>query len=454
VKLKFDTSRLKAGLTSPVLLLALVALPAAVWPGPAIGLAATILLILGLRDTARRWDDPVPFRLFLIGLAVRFPFIILFTVLSLRQGYVFTLFGDSSLNFRVSFDALTMYIGSIKYEGTHLVPTWYGYSFLNWVYGALYYLFGFSPFLALLFNQLASCLAGWMVYLIAFRLTGSRRPARWAMGLTVLWPSLILWSINLLKEPFLELYLATIIYLFVDLIQRRKWSNLLWLALIWYPVGLIRKQTNWVTLLVLGTSLILFLPRRKLTGVLILGCLALAGAAKLGPARLAEQFQKFQVQVIGSQMGNYTTGGSYYLFLPSHIQPPNGYGGPMTPSEFVVSTVRAIYYYLVSPNPLHADRLSKLAVVPQMTVWCLMLLLCFPVGVLYLLQHRYRASGVLLVFLLVFTPLMALFTGNEATAFRQRDMLSPFFFIPIGIGLANLLGWLSARLERRAGTGR
>ena len=77
-----------------------------------------------------------------------------------------------------------------------------------------------------------------------------------------------------------------------------------------------------------------------------------------------------------------------------------------------------------------------------------MLILFLPAGVLYLLRYRWREAGVVLVFLVVATSAVALFTANEGTAFRHRDILTPFYFIPITVGMLNIRGWLAEKYRR------
>ena len=98
------------------------------------------------------------------------------------------------------------------------------------------------------------------------------------------------------------------------------------------------------------------------------------------------------------------------------------------------------------PYPFKMVSFNKLPALPQMVVWYFLMLVCFLPGSLYLLRYHFRSSVILFVYILVFTPVMALFTGNEGTAFRQRDILTMIYFIPISVGFYNIKGWLASRL--------
>jgi hypothetical protein len=419
------------------------------WPAEMIGILGVISLLIYLKKVSSRWGDSRPFKIFAVGIAIRFFFLVLFAVISAVKGKTFILFGDSGLSFMVADFALRVYYGTWDtFEGLGwLVPGKYGYTIYHWINGALYLIAGYSPFLLKLVNVVASCLAVWIVYLISFRITANRTISAWAMGLGMFWPSNIMWSIDLLKEPVIQLYTAVIIYLLVDMIVRKKWHNLIILMLIWYPIGHFRKSYQLVILVTLLISSVLFIPRRLARGVLFVFILSITGVMVIGPKGIRDRIDNFQQQVIGIQVGFITTGGSYYVFLPDRFKPSGGKRTLMTMKEMLTSYLKAIYYYLGTPRPYTRLGLNKLPALPQMVIWYLMLILFLPAGVLYLLRYRCREAGTVLVFLAVATSAMALFTGNEGTAFRHRDVLTIFYFIPITIGMFNIRGWLAEKYK-------
>ncbi|HEB11027.1 MAG TPA: hypothetical protein ENI06_07415 [Spirochaetales bacterium] len=429
---------------------ALVLIIALFWPGVVIGICGVVSLLIHLKRVSSRWGDSRPFKIFASGIAIRFFFLTILAVISAFKGEPITLFGDSRLSFLGADFAIQTYYGTwdLFNKESYILPGLYGYTILHWINGALYLIAGYSPFLLKLVSVVASCLAAWIVYLISFRVTANRTVSAWVMGLCTFWPSNILWSVDLLKEPAIQLYTAVIIYLFVDMIVRKKWQNLIILGLIWYPIGHFRDNYQWIMLATLLISSLLFIPRRLVVGVFIIFALVIAGFIKMGPTDIKNRFENFQQRVIGAQQGFITTGGSYYVFLPDRFLPGRSRGSPMTVKEMVTSYLKAVYYYLGTPKPYARLTLSKLPALPQMIIWYLMLILFLPAGVLYLLQYRWREAGVVLVFLVVATSAVALFTANEGTAFRHRDILTPFYFIPITVGMLNIRGWLAEKYRR------
>jgi len=439
---------------SPARLIATAALfliIALLWPGELLGILGAVSLLIYLHKVSGRWSDSRPFNIFAAGISIRFFFLILLAALSAIKGETFTLFGDSKLSLQGADFVIQAFYGTHDLFGssrTSLLPGLYGYTFLHWINGTLYLIAGYSPFLLKLVSAVASCLAVWIVYLISFRITANRTVSAWVMGLGMFWPSSLMWSIDFLKEPAIQLYTAVLIYLFVDMIVRKKWRNLIILGLIWYPVGHFRNNYESVILLTLLISSALFIPRRRAVGLSIVFILTIVGILVTGPTGIKARFNNFQQSVVGAQTGFITTGGSYYVFLPDRFRNPVGKKAPLTMKETLTSYLRAVYFYLGTPRPYARLSLSKLPALPQMIIWYLMLILFLPVGVLYLLQYRYREAGVVLVFLVVATSAMALFTANEGTAFRHRDVLTPFFLIPITIGMFNIRGWLARKYKR------
>lgn len=414
-------------------------------PGSSLALFLCLLLVVWLYRKAVEWGDMWPFWLLTAGLAVRLLLILLKFSANRYFGFNHAIFGDSELYLKhaeVAYGVLTGHqIGAAP-----LLFGNYGYSITHWLHGAIYLLFGRSQFLLLIINALAGCLAALLIYLIAMRICSHKPSARLAMGLSLFFPSLIMWSVELLKEPMIQLYTALFIYWFICVSNKRKWMYLIPLAALCYPLGHLRKFMHLIMFAVLGLSCVLVIPKRVRTSAIILLLLVMAAAVKLGPSVISSRWQSAQKWIIVSQMGFITTGGSWYKFIPDRFTVKNR-SPLMTPAEFATSYVRAVGYYLMTPFPFKMLSPNKLPTLPQMIIWYFLVIFCLVPGILYLLRYHFRSSAIVLVYLFVFTSAQALFTGNEGTAFRQRDVLTIFYFIPMAVGFFNLRGWLSLRLE-------
>ncbi|MBT4485598.1 MAG: hypothetical protein HOC71_18170 [Candidatus Latescibacteria bacterium] len=408
-----------------------------------------ILAALVIRRKSELWQDQWPYRLFVLGIGTRVCIIGLKYVLNAITGTGLAIFGDSAMHLHQAEVVDRVLAGMLFLHQRATVPLIYGdygYSITHWFYGSIYRLFGWSQFLLLIINALAGCLAALLIYLITLRICKHKPSASLAMGLTLFFPSLIMWSVELLKEPIIQLYTALLIYWFICTAEKRKWQYLLPLAVLCYPLGHLRKFTHLLMFAVLGLSSVLVIPKRIRTSALILLVLTAAVAIKLGPSGISVQWQSAQDKIIGSQIGFITTGGSWYKFIPQRFTVKNR-SPRMTPVECTISYAKAVGYYLMTPFPFKVTSFNKLPALPQMIIWYFLVIFCLLPGSLYLLRYHFRSSVILMVYLAVFTSAQALFTGNEGTAFRQRDVLTIFYFIPMSIGFFNLRGWLSLRLE-------
>ncbi|MEA1996848.1 MAG: phospholipid carrier-dependent glycosyltransferase, partial [Gemmatimonadota bacterium] len=367
---------------------AVLGVSTALWPGPAIGLCALLLLVVYLRRISSLWGDRNPFKLFLFGISIRLIIITVFSAMIAVTGSDVTLFGDSNYNLYVSRVALMAYSGYWDFNIAYLRPGCYAYTILHWIFGAVHLVAGYSPFLILLINITAGCLAAWMIYVITFRITDSRRVAAWAMGFTIFWPSQILWSVHFLKEAVLTFLMTVIIYLFVDMIQRKRWYNLLIILLICLPLGQMRKQMHLLALATVMLSLVLCIPRRLWIRVALLVIPVAAAMMIAGPSRVQNLYSGFQGKVITTQLGYISTGGAWYRFIPDRYKPKGGLGSLMTPREMAACYLKAVYYYMGAPNPFRVLGLNKLPALPQMVLWYPMIILFLPLGVLYLLKYR------------------------------------------------------------------
>ncbi|MFH1068120.1 MAG: glycosyltransferase family 39 protein [Candidatus Glassbacteria bacterium] len=422
----------------------------AVAPDIAIVLLTVAILVIYFRRKSQELDDRNPYIIFIAAVALRLVIVSVFYLISIRQAKIFTIFGDSEMHFYESTGGFAVLSGKLSYLAGSLISSVYGYTILHWVWGAIYYIAGYSPFILWAINAVVGCLSAWLVYLITRKITGKSSLASVAMALTAFWPSNILWSVELLKEPILQLGLVATVYLFVDLITEKRWRDIVYLALLWYPLGHLRDYHDYLVLFSLLISAVLFFPKDKKTGYRILAGVALAGIVLLGPGRIKTAYLKANELIYIKQIGNITTPGSSYQFLPERFKPMgfDGDNSPMNLREMSIAYVRALYYYLGSPNPITGVTRSNLYAFPQMLLWYPLLLIFLPAGTLYLLRYKYRESGALIVFLLVLTSANALASGNVGTVFRQRDVLTPLYFVISSVGLFNLCGWAALKIQK------
>ncbi len=96
-------------------------------------------------------------------------------------------------------------------------------------------------------------------------------------------------------------------------------------------------------------------------------------------------------------------------------------------------------YFLFAPFPWAVTNTLRLYSYPQILFWYFM----FPFaiwGILIGLRRNRADTSLILLFLLFWIMLFSLTMGNEGTAARHRDFVSPFFYIFASVALCYLLG--------------
>ena len=395
------------------------------------------IIILGALQYSRKRGLNRFFKIILLGISLRVLICILLDTFS-ESGIAYSsAFGDSSFYYLTTFNALTILEGSFSIKNSvNLLKGTYGYNVLSWVYAVYYYLSGYSALALGIFNSMVGVLLAWMIHELTLKVGRNKTAATIALTLTMFWPSLLLWSISLLKDLALSLVCAVLIYLFILAIEKKQYLLIPLILVACLPMDHLRTQMDKLLIAVFLLSSILFIPKNRSTGIKIT-IFSLFAVLLVLNTRIPEIFDKMVYRITVSQMGFYTTGGAVYTFIPLNQ-------GELTFFQFIPSFFKALFYYLTVPSPFSGVTLNKLPALGQMLVWYFLIIFFLPVGVGYLIKYRYRISGIVLVFTFFVFTAMALFTGNEGTAFRQRDVVTPFFFIPIAIGIVNIVAQLQS----------
>jgi len=251
------------------------------------------------------------------------------------------------------------------------------------------------------------------------------RQGRWAGWVAALWPSLIIWAAQGLREPLIILLWCEAGLGVVRVCQGRGWRGLLGLAVGIYGLSLLRPHAAvWagigacmalvvasarrgagVRLLAAGVASMVLLA----AGLGFLGSGLLTGSSLAGAAEVREGFQGG-----GSSFGataNISNLAGALLYLPVGLA-----------------------YFLLAPFPWQAGSALQLSSMIEQPVWYLL----FALGVYGVLASVRRRGAEALIPLAFIVPI-ALFCGlvisNVGTGYRDRAQLVPFVFIYVAEAL-------------------
>lgn len=321
----------------------------------------------------------------------------------------------------------------------------------NWGYyyllGSFFYLTGTSSRLV---AAALNCFMGAFTVVMVYRSASillSQRVARVAGWLTCLWPSLIAWSGQTLKEPTVICLESLILYGCLVITVRgfsfRHFALCVFASAAVYPfrfyAGYLAALTVFITLLMLplsrgrASSAILTRVAMLVGPILLIGFLFLAGRE----AHLNRSLQYAQTYrqdlAVGQGSGvvtNYDLG---------------------SPIGLAMATAVGAVHLLLAPFPwqLLEGSLRMLLTGPEVVSWYVVFFTGVLPGLRLTLRHRLLHALPLLLFIAGLGVVYSVTFGNVGLAYRQRAQLLPWLLILAVAGFEQR-GWLGGVRSRQS----
>jgi dolichyl-phosphate-mannose-protein mannosyltransferase len=385
-----------------------------------VSLPTTIILI------RTRNDKAFLLRLFLIGLLARM--------------VIGTIIFTAGLEDFFGGDATTYDI-----FGQSLVQSWHGDDFHRQAYenfvasgasawgmlylvAGVYELIGTNIFAIQLINASVGSATAIIVYNVAQTLFNNTRVSRVAAVLVSLFPSLVLWSSQALKDGLIILALVLCILATVRLMEKITIGYVVVLSLSLAALLSLRFYIFYMMAAAVAGSFIIGMKTLSAQGFIhrfvAAGLIGLA-FTWFGVLRYAEvQFDRYaNLKTIQTSREDMTTAGSGF-----------GKDVDVGTAEGALSVIpMGLIYLLFAPFPWQFTTLRQSITLPEMVIWWL----CFPLlvlGLWYSIKHRLREVTPIVMFTTMLTLAYSLFQGNVGTAYRQRSQLLVFYFIFVAVG--------------------
>lgn len=326
--------------------------------------------------------------------------------------------------------------------GSQLALSWSGEAVLSaylqtlvsgygWVYfvGTVYYLVGRNQLLVQFLNGMLGALTVLVIYAIAARLFG-RAPARWAALFMAFFPQMVFWSAGMYKDPAILLCIALCMYAVLRLRERFSASMIALFVLSELALMTLRFYVAYFVAFA-GLATFLFTQRRGgVRSVLTYAALVslLFGALSLAVKRetLEQQASYMNLERLQVTRQDQAMWGSSGFGQENNVS---------TTSGALVALPIGLVYLIFSPFPWAISGLRQALTFPETLVWYA-LMPAFVRGLAYAMRHRLREILPILVFATTLTCAYAIMQGNVGTAYRQRTQVSMFFFVFMGVGLA------------------
>ncbi len=366
-------------------------------------------------------------RIFLLGLGLRVAVASLIALLGLEEFFG----GDAQTYDWVGWAIARFWSGESAFSVRPAGQPGYFY-----VVAAFYFVFGHAPFLGVLVNCVLGACHALLVYRIA-ALTFDRHVARGAALLTACFPSLVLWSAQLLKDALV--IFCTLLSIRAVLILHRRFS-LLHFGLFLIALLALHPLRNYVFYVVALAALLSFIGYKRPTGLLVHSVLVLAFLLILSTTGFLErELQDLSIENVLEQIHLSRT--KLARFAQSGYAPEadvSTLGGAL---RFL--PIGLIYLFL-APFPWSVANVRQAITLPEMLLWWGMLPYLLR-GIVFAVRRKLADTFAILLFVGSLTLLYALFQGNVGTAYRQRAQILVFLFIFI------VAGWQRQRLSRAAG---
>lgn len=403
----------------------------------AIGTEFTVTFLVVLIPTIaglaifRRYTEEKTFitKLFLFALALRLLCGAFIHVFDLRD-----FFGSDSLFYDKNGELLVnLWYGQAIEDSPSVIratslsiPGWG----MNYFVGGLYLLIGRNILAAQSLCAVFGAATAPLMYFCAQKIYGNRRVSRISSVAVAVFPALVIWSSQLLKD-------GLIVFLLV-------------LAMI--MVMHIQTKLDYMALAVLGFSLFGILSLRFYIFYMVMT--AVVGAFFVGVANSNQSIVRRTVMLVILGVGltyfgvirtanlNLEEYGSLERIELSRGDLANsadsGYGSDLdvsTPAGALIALPIGFVFLIFAPFPWEGGSFRQLIVIPETLVWWSFLPIIV-MGLIYTIRHRLRNAFPILTFTLMLTLAYSIFQGNVGTAYRQRTQIQVFLFIFFAVGIA------------------
>jgi hypothetical protein len=401
---------------SPLSVLSLALLAWAMWRAGA-----------GLSATERRWF----WSLLSIAVLVRLIAIaVLF--LSADEALPFaSFFGDEDL-----YKSRTVWLRNIG-QGIPMSPADVIYSFdtvghTSYIYVLAYLqaLVGDAPYGLHVMNMVLYLSAVLLLYRFTRRSYGGAA-AMGGLFVLLFLPSLLFWSISVLKEPMNVFMIATQLLCAVAIARAPQWwqKALAAVGVIAFGLAMESLRAGGLLTAVAGTAcgllLAFVLAKGRRVAVALTVAPVVVAILAMSPAVQERVVSNLRAAALYHSGHVMTPGYAYRLLDPGWYARRLEIRDRLTPEESARFAVKALASYFTEPVPWRTESTAMLAYVPEQMVWYSMALM-LPFGVIAGMRRDRVMTSMLVPHAAVAIVLVALTSGNIGTLIRHRSLALPY----------------------------
>lgn len=340
-------------------------------------------------------------------------------------------FGSDAIGYdEIGYELMRYFSGEVRLNPYLL--EWASINQMFYLVATVYWFVGRNPLFIQMFNALLGAATVYLIYLCAHTIFKNKKVARVAAVLTAFYPTLIVLSAQLLKDPIILFCLPLAI---LGTLKLQEKFDVRYLAVM--LVGLIGTLFIRQYIFVMLTMAILcsfFLGpnlsvKQLLQRILLIGGMGIVLTYLGYTARILTQIQSYQsleqVQKTRENFGQFA-------------QSSYGEGTDVSTFSGLTEALPVNFSYMMfAPFPWEVINFRQSLVMPEILLWWLAFALGI-IGLWYILRTHLRKAMVILVFTLILTLAYSIIQANVGQAHRQRTQIQIFFFIFTGVGFTVL----------------
>jgi hypothetical protein len=303
---------------------------------------------------------------------------------------------------------------------------------MAYIVAAIYSVVGRNPLAIQLFNSVLGAATACLIYVCAKKIFSNTRVAQISAVLVGVFPSLIVWSSQGLKDGIICFLIALAINNLLSL--QKKFSYVDVISLLISLVGIYTLRFY-----------IFFAFAVAIVGALFLGAQkSLSSIVKQAAVLVVITLSLTYLGVLRNAQTNLETYGSLERLQNSRLDlatsAESGYGQDIdvsTPTGALQVLPLGLTYLMLAPFPWEVANFRQTITLPEVLVWW-SLIPFMVIGIWFTLKTKLRQSISITLLTLLLTLSYSIFQGNVGTAYRMRAQMQIFYFIFVAVGITLL----------------
>jgi Dolichyl-phosphate-mannose-protein mannosyltransferase len=298
---------------------------------------------------------------------------------------------------------------------------------MNYIIGAVYFLFGKNILAGQCFCASIGAATSPITYACSQSVFSNKQVSRISALMVALYPAMIMWSGQMLKDGLIIFLLVLSITLVLTLQKRLNYLHVVVLVIALFGILALRFYIFYMVVLaivgsfILGSDLSIVSIIRRTFAVIGVGlALTLIGGLQTAQKDYEDYMTLERVNISRKDLASAGSGFSEEVDVS-------------TPAGAIAAIPVGFVYLMLAPFPWQISSVRSAITLPEVILWW-SLMPFLVAGLWYTLKYRFRSSIAILLFTVMLTIAYSIFQGNVGTAYRQRTQIQVFLFIFIAVG--------------------